>query len=192
MTDLDSETGEPRVINDLSKGDFKVNIKVSPQYESQREATLESIERVIAALGDNNPFSDELTDAWVSNISGVGLEGVKKKVRERKLISGAVEPETEEEAQMLQGLSQQKNPQEELTLAAAEQQRAEAENLQASSVQKMADAKKKQAEAVKITEEIQDGFIERRLKQLDAERPKRLRYNPQTGSLDPVNTDARS
>jgi len=144
---LDPQTGNPIQLNDLSRGKFSVDVEVGPQYESQKEATIESIESVIEKIGENSPYFAPLIAMWMENITGTGLDPLKKFNRNLMLKQGLVEPETPEEEQMLQSLQEQTDPQEELVKAAANQQNAEAKNLEASAGQKYADAQNKQADS---------------------------------------------
>lgn len=154
VSSLDPQTGNPINLNDLSRGRFAVDVEVGPQYESQKEATIESIERILGQLAENSPYYSPLLSMWMDNISGTGLEPLKKFNRDLMLKQGLAEPETPEEEQMLQSMQQQTDPQDELVKAAANQQNAEAQNLQASSVQKLADAKLKQAQAIEKVVDI--------------------------------------
>ncbi|VAW38948.1 hypothetical protein MNBD_GAMMA01-1335 [hydrothermal vent metagenome] len=166
QTSLDPQSGNPIALNDLSRGKFSVDVEVGPQYESQKEATIDSIERVMDKLDRQDPLFAPLLSMWMSNIEGTGLDPIKEFNRNLMLKQGLVQPETQEEEQMLQSVQQQKDPQEELTLAAAEQQRAEAKNLEASSVQKLADAQLKKAQAVEKVVDIGIKRTEQTLRRL--------------------------
>ncbi|MCP5005820.1 MAG: hypothetical protein GY941_18075, partial [Planctomycetes bacterium] len=82
---LDPQTGNPITLNDLSRGRFSVDVEVGTQYESQKAATIGSIERVIEKVGEQSPLQPALVGAWVENIEGTGLEGVKKVNRDLML-----------------------------------------------------------------------------------------------------------
>lgn len=142
INSLDPQTGNPIQLNDLSRGRFSVDVEVGPQYESQKEATIESIEKVIERIPDNSPYLGPLLAMWMENIQGTGLKPLKDFNRQLMLKQGLVQPETDEERAMVQTLQQQTDPNDELVKAATNQQNAEAENLKASSVGKMATAQK--------------------------------------------------
>ena len=150
---VDQETGEPIIMSQIG-GKYKVDVEVGPQYESQREATVETMERAMELVGPKSKYFEPLMSMWLKNISGTGLEEVKEFNRREMLRMGLAEPETDDEIKMVQALSQQEDPNQVLQLAAAEQQKAEAQSLQASAQQKMADAQKKKAETVKILDEV--------------------------------------
>jgi len=161
---MDEETGRFVVGNDLSKKRFKVNVVSGPQYETQKEATIQTIERIIGIIKDVKPqYIDPLIGSWVTNIDGPGLKALKKFNRNQMLLGGLEEPETDEEIAMLEAAGQQTNPQDELAAAATKQQEAEAMNLAASAENKQADTQKKKAE----TEEILAGLPGKKLEQVD-------------------------
>jgi hypothetical protein len=163
---LDPQSGNPININDLSQGRFAVDVEVGPQYESQKEATIESIERILSTIQSDNPYFGPLLAMWMENISGTGLGPLKEFNRQLMLRQGLVEPETPEEEAQLQQLAQQTDPQQDLIEAATNQQNAEAQNLQASSVQKMADAQLKKAQAAEKVVDIGIKRTEQTLRRL--------------------------
>jgi hypothetical protein len=153
MDSLDPKTGNPITINDVSKGRFSVDIELGPQYESQKAATIGSLERVIEKVGENSPLQPALVGAWIENIEGTGLEGVKDLNKKIMLQSGIVKPETPEEEQIVAQAQQRTDPNDKLIEAATAQQNAEAENLIASSKGKIATAQKDLATAEKTKAE---------------------------------------
>ena len=153
---LDPQTGNPIQMNDLSRGRFSVDIEVGPQYESQKEATIESLERVLEKLPENSPYFGPVLSMWMENISGTGLKPLKEFNRNLMLRQGLIEPENGEEEQIVQQVQQQTDPNDELIKAATAQQNAEAKNLEASSVGKIASAQKDLATAEKTKAETAD------------------------------------
>jgi len=153
MNSLDPQTGNPITINDVSKGRFSVDIELGPQYESQKAATIGSLERVIEKVGENSALQPALVGAWIENIEGTGLEGVKGLNRKLMLQSGTIKPETPEEEQIVAQAQGQIDPNDKLVEAATAQQLAEAKNLEAASVGKIASAQKDLATAEKTKAE---------------------------------------
>ena len=182
---LDRQTGTLVVGEDISGKKFKVSARIGPQYETQREATIETLERVMDMVGNESKYFSALLAMWMKNISGTGLEELKEFNRNEMLKMGLAKPENEEEQQMLQILSQQVDPQAELTQAASEQQKAEAANLMASAENKAADTMKKKAETAEIISEI---GLKRAQAALEA--GQRLRYNPTNGMLESADSRA--
>ncbi len=167
---FDRDTGRMVVGETISGKRFKVSARIGPQYETQREATVDTLERVMAMVGPESKYFSALLAMWMKNIEGTGLDEMKEFNRQEMLKMGLTKPETPEEQQMLQIMSQQTDPNDELVRAAAGQQKAETLNLVKSAENKEADTKKKQAETMKIISEV----------------PQRMRFNPETGALDAV------
>lgn len=170
----DEETGKFVASQSIAGKKFKVSARIGPQYETQREATVETLERVMSMVGNDSKYFSPLLAMWMKNISGTGLDELKEFNRQEMLKMGLMEPETDEEKQMLEVLSQQIDPQEELQKAATEQQMAEAANLKASAGEKVAKTKNIQAdtaktiaETVKIASET-PSMAQRRIPQLRA------------------------
>lgn len=164
---LDPQTGNAININDLTQGRFKASVEVGPQYESQKEATIDSIERVMGKIGNDSPYFGPLLAMWMENITGTGLKPLKKFNRDIMLAQGLADPETPGEEQQLAASQQQTNPQDDLVKAATEQQLAEAENLKASSVGKQASAIKDMATAQKTKAETASIVVDINTKRQD-------------------------
>ena len=174
---IDNETGNVVLANNITDKRFKVDVEVGPQYESQREATVETLERAMTLVGPESKYFEPLMAMWMQNIAGTGLNELKEFNRNEMLKMGLAKPENEEEEAMLQQLAQQTDPQEELNQSIAAQQQAEARSLDASAQQKLADTQKKKAETVKILDEIGK----------DPDGVTRLKFNEQTGQLESAN-----
>ena len=157
---LDPETGNAITLNDLSKGRFSVDIEIGPQYESQKAATIGSLERVIEKVGENSPLQPALVGAWIDNIEGTGLEGVKDLNRRQMLLQGIAKPETPEEEQMVAQAQNQEDPQTELNKSIEENQLAEARNFEANSQAKVATATKDMATAEKTKAETAEIVVD--------------------------------
>lgn len=172
----DDEQGKFVASQSIFGKKYKVSARVGPQYESQRQATVETLERVMGLVGQESRYFPALLAMWMKNISGTGLEELKEFNRQEMLKMGLTEPETEEEQQMLEVLSQQVDPNTELTKAATRQQNAEALNLErsadekeAKTMQTVADTRKTMAETLKIVSEIeQPSMAKRRIPLLKA------------------------
>lgn len=162
---MDEETGQFIQVNDLSQGKYSVLIEVGNEYESQKEASIESIERIIGVVAETAPeYIPVLIGSWIaSGIDGPGTDALKKFNRNKMLTSGLIEPETDEEKQMLEQLGQQTDPQAELAAAATRQQDAEADNLTSSARNKDADTIKKKAETAKIIDEVGQARVQKAL-----------------------------
>ena len=130
---IDRETGEPKFINDITRGSFETIVDTGPAYASRKRETVDQLERIAAfALPDYQPF---IFASIVENIDGVGLDPLKEFNKKQMLIQGLREPESKEEIALVEEMSQQTNAQDELMQSMAKKEEAEAqENL--SNVQK--------------------------------------------------------
>jgi hypothetical protein len=153
-------TGEVTDLNNLSKGKFAVHVEPGTQYDTQQEATAASIEKMLEAIAASPKLSDQYTDVlfgtWVQNTNGLGLQPLKDKVRKQMILAGDMQPETDEEKQLLQQAQQNQQPsaQDELMRSTAKREEAEARNFDAStegkkaiSVKDMTTAQKNLADA---------------------------------------------
>jgi len=185
---IDDETGN--IVKSQSIGDkkFKVDVDVGPQYESQREATVETLERLLEKMRDVpqlQKYGEPIVAMLLKNISGTGIGALKDMVRTEMIKLGFEEPETDEEKQMLEQMAQQKDPADELNEAISMQQKAEGVMLVKKAENLMADSEKKEAETMKTkaqTVEILEGVGK------DPDGVTRLKYNPQTGGLEGANS----
>ena len=152
---LDTQNGNAININDLSRGRFSTTVDVGQSYETQQEATVESIERLIEKLPEGDPLQGPAISMWINNITGTGLEPLKKLNRMNMIKSGLVDAETDDEKEMLEQAQQQKDPNEDLLAAAAQQQIAEAANLNAKTQGQQAVSAKTMAEAMETQADTQ-------------------------------------
>lgn len=130
---IDRDTGEPKFINDITRGSFETIVDTGPAYASRKRETVDRLEKISAiAPPDYQPF---IFASIIENIDGVGLDPLKEFNKKQMLIQGLREPENEEEIAQVQEMSQQTNAQDELMQSMAKKEEAEAqENL--SNVQK--------------------------------------------------------
>lgn len=164
---LDPQTGNQINLNDLSRGRFSVTVDTGQQYETEREATVESIERVIEKLPQNSPYLGPTLAMWMENISGTGLKPLKEFNRKLMLSQGLIEPESDEERKLIEEQKNQKDPQQGLIEAATQQQLAEAKELtakaqgaQAVAIKDIATAGKTQADTQKVKAETSEIVVD--------------------------------
>ena len=160
--ELDSQ-GDQVEINSLEGKRFKSYSDSGPQYETQREETVEIAKGILEAISripGAEQYSMPLLFTIFDNMPSDGMRIVKEFNRKLMLIQGIVKPETDEEKQMVaQAQQPQEDPQQKLVEAAANQQNAEARQLDASSLDKVASAEKKAAETQKILTETQGNKV---------------------------------
>lgn len=98
-------------------------------------------------LAQGSVYEGPVMAMLIDNLDGVGLDALKEFNRKHMLLQGLVEPETEEEAAMLEQVGQEPDGEAELQKAITAQQNAEAENLQTDSELNLAQAEEKRASA---------------------------------------------
>lgn len=157
--EFDENSGRLVESNVLSDKKFKAYSDTSGAFESQRDQTVDEMKGMITALNGvpgMEGLIPEMVAAIVENMSGTGLDGIKKIVRNDQVAKGLIKPNTPEEEQIFaQAQEPKEDPQKKLMEAAAQQQLAEARSLDASSQQKIADSQKKNAETAEIISSIE-------------------------------------
>ncbi len=165
--EFDPETGKVIQTNNIKDQVFRVYSDVGPQYETLREQEVEEDKAMLAAM-QNIPGSEQFAMVTLSNMfinaSGPGSEAKRKMGRRNLILMGIMEPETDEEIQMVQQASQQNqesNSQEELVKAAtaqaageAQKFMSEAKNLDSKSLDNLASSELKKTQAVKNIVEL--------------------------------------
>jgi hypothetical protein len=157
--EFNEDSGRLVESNVLSGKKFKAYADKSGAYESQRDQTVEEMKGMITAVNGvpgSEKFIPTMMGTMFENISGSGLDALKRIVRNDNIASGVIKPETPEEQQIWEQAQQpREDPQKKLMEAAAQQQLAEARSLDASSQQKVADSQKKNAETAQIISSIE-------------------------------------
>ena len=157
---FDEEQGLMIETNDLRGKKFDTYADVGPQYETLKEETVENMKGLIEVLSSTDaggPFLAPSLSILMDNVTGTGMEPLKKLNRRLMLAQGLIEPETDEEKQLvaqMQQQQQQPNAQQKAIDAFSENQLAEARNRDSDSVDNIASARKKEAETRKILAEI--------------------------------------
>jgi hypothetical protein len=164
---MDEKTGRFIEANDLRGKKFRAYADVGPQYETEREETVETLKGMGELLG-NSPagqkYLEPLLAVMMDNMEGVGLEPLKDMNRKQMLLMGLRKPETDEEKQLLAQAQEAQNkpdPQAELIQKLGLQAEADAKkllsqsrNLDSGSLKNVASAKKTQAETAQIMDEL--------------------------------------
>lgn len=107
----DRQTGDIVYLNDLTNTEYDVFAEIGPSYATKKEQTIDQLTQMAAAMAGIDPqMSKMLSLQAMTLIDGVNLEDVRKYARKQLIITGIKEPETEEEAAMLQAMQQQEAP----------------------------------------------------------------------------------
>jgi len=133
---MDETTGKMIQTNNLNDKRFRAYADIGPQYETQRQESTDTALRMIETLASvpgAEPFIPELVGVAIENMSGTGLESIKKLNRRIRLLAGTIEPETDEDKQIISDAQQQQenqsDPNKELIEAATQQQLSESRKL---------------------------------------------------------------
>lgn len=143
---IDSETGEPKILNDLRNAEFNVFSKIGPTYSTQKQQSREEIVQLMSMMGPNDPTRNILMMMYTNMLDGEDFKDLRKYSRRQLLMQGIVEPESEEEMMMLQQLSQREDQPDPMMMAAmAEMEKAKADQMreQRESVKDQVDAQYK-------------------------------------------------
>ena len=129
----DKETGELVALNDLTNTEYDVYAEIGPSYSSKKEQTIDQLTSMATAMAPLDPnMAKMLMLQTLTLINGVNMEDIRAYARKQLVLSGAVEPQTPEEEQMLQQASQQQQqPDPNLVLAQAEMEKAKAAQMNA-------------------------------------------------------------
>ncbi len=118
---IDAETGNIVIINDISNAEFEVSSQIGPSYKSQKDQTIDRLSSIVESLQVGDPMREILVLKLLKLMDGVDFDDVREYARKQLIIKGIQEPETEEEAAMLEAAnSQADEPSAEMVLSQAE------------------------------------------------------------------------
>jgi hypothetical protein len=114
-TVIDEQTGKPVHINDITKGNYEVVVDIGPSFTTRRDAMLDTLTEMIQFTPADSPLYPFIMSGIVENMSGPGLDDMKKINKLLKLQSlmqyGIAEPQDEDEEKYLSMLQQQQQQQ---------------------------------------------------------------------------------
>ena len=126
-TVFDEETGQEVIINDITKGKFEVYADVGPNFQSQKDEARSEMRELYTAL-QGTPEGEMVLLTYFTLMEGPKTDHLKAYARKRLVMQGLMDPDTDEEKQMLQQASQQQQqPDANMVMAMAEQMKAEAD-----------------------------------------------------------------
>lgn len=124
---MDEETGEMVVINDLTNSEFNVYAEIGPNYTTKREETFQMLGGMAEQMAIFDPqMAKELRLQQLTLVDGIAMENVRANARKQQVISGFIEPDTDEEKELLEQSQQNQQPDANMALAMAEQGKADA------------------------------------------------------------------
>ena len=120
-TVIDEETGNIVTINDLNSSEFDVYSKIGPSFSSQKEQTLDRIEKMMAGLAPGDQMRNILMLKQLILMDGVDFDDVRDYANSRLVIMGIKKPETPEEEKLFADMANQGDqPSAEMILAQGE------------------------------------------------------------------------
>ena len=161
QTATDRETGETRVINDLTNLEFDVYSEIGPSYKSQKKESIDTMREMLANLSPEDPLFKMLTYKIIELMDGVEDKDIKDYIHKQQVLAGFRSPENEEEAMLLQQASEPA-PDAAMLLAEAENKKGDAAIM------------KEQRELMKLQVDSQDNAVSNEIDAFDAE-TKRLK-----------------
>jgi len=124
---IDAESGELVTLNDIYNLEFKVYSSISASYSTQKDQTLDRIEKLMAGINPADPKYDMLLLQYMSLMDGVDFDDTRDWVRNEQLVKGYRKPEDEEEeAKLEEAQNQQKEPSAEMLMGLGEKMKGEA------------------------------------------------------------------
>ena len=150
-TVLDRQTGEMKVVNDLTNQEFEVFAEIGQSYSSKRERTREHLENLAEKVAQIDPnLAKILTMMALTLVDGVGMDSLRDYLRNQLLRMGVLQPENEEEMQMVMDAQQNQQPDAATLLAQAEILKGQADQMNAQTKQIEAGVKQFDAETKRI------------------------------------------
>lgn len=143
---------------DLSTAKFEVVVGIGKSYQTEREEEFDKIKDVITIIDPQDPMRGELAKTLLLLMDSRGLKDIQKVIRRNQVLSGFVEPTTDEEIAMIeeqQAQPEQPDPNAAYLQAAALEKESQADLNEASIADKMGSAAKKAAETKKIVVDTQ-------------------------------------
>lgn len=118
---LDQETGDIVTLNDISNAEFDVYTDIGQAYGTMKEQTRESLTTILQSMTPDDPMRPAVMLKLVMLADGIDVDDIRKLARKQSILSGFMEPDTEEEMVMVQqAQNKQPTPQEQYAMAEAE------------------------------------------------------------------------
>ena len=122
----DEETGEMLVLNDITGMEFNVFAEIGPSYSTKKEQTIEQLNKMAMAVAQVDPaLMKLLIMKQATLIDGVAFDDVREYARKQLILSGFIQPETDEEKQMAAQAQQGQQPDPMMIAAQAEDKKAD-------------------------------------------------------------------
>ena len=149
--------------NDITGGKYKVSIDVGEAFATQRDKTVKRLITMLPIIQD--PATQmALTQTILANQDGEGLQDLNKFARKQLVMSGIVEPNDDEKAELEQMKAaqgqQQPSAQDQWALAAAQSEMAKAEKAKADTMKTLASVDEIRADTATKLFELEQGMAQ--------------------------------
>lgn len=123
---LDIETGEIKVLNDLTNASFEVYADIGKAYETSKQEAIDKLTELLPTAASVDPQFARITLLKIVNLSsGVDTKDIRDWAGQQLVLSGVRKPETDEEMAAVEQASQAQQPDAAMALAQAEQMKAQ-------------------------------------------------------------------
>lgn len=133
--EIDPETLQIKINNDVKGSIFDVYAEVGPSYNSVRDQDRKEMKEMIATEPPDSPMRQIMLLEYMTMKDGSAFKNMREYARNQLILQGIQEPETDEERQMLAQQQQQQQEQQQqdpaMTIAEAEMGKAQAEQMNA-------------------------------------------------------------
>lgn len=110
-TVIDKETGEVKVINDLTNMEFSVYADIGLSYTSRKQQTREELSTMIPLLGPQDTIRNALLLQYIMLLDGSEYQYLRDYANRQLILQGFKEPESDEEREQLEAAMQQQGQQ---------------------------------------------------------------------------------
>ena len=127
---VDQATGEVKVVNDLSVGNYDVQVKAGASFKNRQQETIETIIEIAKV----DPTILQIAgDVLLDNVATASAQQISDRKRAQMIAAGLIPQEQMTEDELKATVQQQGEPQQDpnMVLAMAEQMKAEAEMMRA-------------------------------------------------------------
>lgn len=104
------ETMETEVVNDVRNMMFEVYADIGPAFESVKQQNREELKELINGLHPQDPMRGLLMNQYIMMLDGTAMEDVKDYARKQSILQGVTKPKTPEEEQMLAQSQESQGP----------------------------------------------------------------------------------
>ena len=154
QTVIDEQTGQPVIVNDISRGRYDVVAVSGPAFSTQKR---EALEQLIQLADASEEFAGISGDLIAGSLDVLEAEEIKNRMRKIYIQKGIATPTEEEIEQMGLNQPQQPNPEQEALLKNIE---SETMKNAAEIESKQIENEKKRAETMKILSEAEAQALE--------------------------------